>query len=226
LNLSGAVTSEEDETNVSRKIMISVPVPRLHILHTVSLQISGLKQASAHSPPIAAVGEMLMAELHIRHTRQWDAESSLKKAVNMSDPKAALHFMYEIGANPDVWLIGGQRRTQFTSKEDELLIFSIMLMPLRPGIWLLPTVEVRSITHRLNESSPQSTGPPGWFHQGRRDEDLVTETDYRSHGETIQVIPDLRSATTGVTQMAIPGVHGAGTVLLSSETRASVDGTD
>ena len=48
-------------------------------------------------------------ELTISHTRIWDGTQT-KGAKD-----EALDFCFEILANPDVWIVGGQRKAHFSS---------------------------------------------------------------------------------------------------------------
>jgi hypothetical protein len=74
---------------------------------------------------MATVGQLLVAELHIKHTRVWDTGKVnallQNSAQNSAEPRlsgadAPLEFVYEIQANPDKWLVGGGRRVQFAAR--------------------------------------------------------------------------------------------------------------
>jgi trafficking protein particle complex subunit 10 len=204
-----------NDTEAARTVAISVPVPRMQVLHTVTLDLFKIQSSASYSPPIVAVGQMIMGEIKISHTRQWDSESALKKAANIADAQDPLDFTFEIGANPDIWLIGGQRRMQFSARESEELSFPLVLIPLRQGIWLLPSIEVRPMPPRQDDGQ-QQLAPRG------PNEELICEVDYQSQAETIQVISNLRSTTVGIAAMAQPGMYGVGTVLLDSEPRKDI----
>lgn len=129
-----------------------------------------------------------MTELCIKHTRRWGSPSSLTSLANLSSPDDAIDFVYTVEANPDVWLIAGQRRAQFAAKEDEEHKAQIVLIPLRSGNVLLPNVEIRA------KIAPKAD-------QRDSGEELNCETDYLSYGESVMVVPDVRSSTVGVGEM-------------------------
>ena len=155
-------------------IKISVPLPRLHILHTVRL-------ATLDTISFISQGALLPATVTVKHTRRWDSPSAIA-SITSTAADAPLDFVLEVDAPSDSWLIGGQKRTRFTSKEDEPITFHIMIMPLKSGRILLPTVDVRVIDNGAEE--------------------LSCETDYRSLGETVVVISDIKSTTVGLSELA------------------------
>lgn len=177
ITLSSA--SKDSPNHLLQTITIAVPLPRLHILHTVSLS---LPTSSTH---LFSTGSLIPATVTISHTRQWDTPFS-------SDP---LEFTYDIDAPVETWLIGGQRRTKFVAKEDEVLTWTIMLMPLKSGRLLLPSMEVRLIDRT----------EPNW----------TCETDYRSSAKTVVVIGDASTTTVGLSD----GSGGSDAILMSSERR-------
>jgi hypothetical protein len=137
------------------------------------------------------VGTPLTATLRIQHTRRWDSHGSLKTTA--SHLSTSLEFMYEIDTAPDTWLIGGQRRARFTADENEVKTWSIMLIPLRTGKLLLPSVDVRAF--------------------GKEAEDITCETEFKGLGETVQVIGNI-GATTVVMR---DGMMGPEAVLISAD---------
>jgi hypothetical protein len=127
----------------------------------------------------------LETTLRLSHTRRWASATS---------PTAPTDFIYTLEANPETWLIAGQRRAHYSAQEDEVIERSILLIPLKTGVTLLPNVEVRK--------------KPG----NKEDADLNCETDYLTYGETVTVIPDVRSSTVGVGDMS-KGRDGSGAVI-------------
>ncbi|KAI9716575.1 MAG: hypothetical protein M1812_005306 [Candelaria pacifica] len=148
ISLSQESTSSESPSKPSRQIIIPVELPQVQVVHTVNLHL-----LNPPSGTLVSVGQMLSAELQIQHTRCWDTTS------NPTD--TTLEFSYEIHANPETWLIGGQRRAHFTTKENELQTFPIMLLPLRAGHLLLPTIDLKPSIPRpqplTNQSSTSSS---------------------------------------------------------------------
>jgi len=156
----------ENEEGI-RRLDITVPVPRLPVLHTAKLLLQ--KNASQ----ILATGALVSAQLSIFHTRRWDSADVYDSLTQDTD--GALDFVFELDAPPDTWLIAGQRRTRFSAKEDEVKTWQILLIPLKPGKILLPSVEVRPAGKGMDE--------------------LSCDTFYESMGETALVIDDVGSTT-------------------------------
>ncbi|KAI9836242.1 MAG: hypothetical protein M1819_001579 [Sarea resinae] len=189
---SSALNTPITAPSSTRRITIPVEIPQIHVLHIADLHL-----ISSHDPPdsqkplvststsisasprgqppsskLATAGQMLPAELRIRHTRRWAPHPFLKNgttergdaAMPAAEDTGAQHakdapidFTYEIHANPDVWLVGGRRRARFTAREGEMLLFPITLLPLRPGHHLLPSVEIRQHFH-VAAPVPDSSG--------------------------------------------------------------------
>jgi hypothetical protein len=171
------------------RITMNVPLPRLHILQTVSITFP------KSDSKVYSTGSLIPATVSIRHTRRWDTPNEFKTIS--SAPDDPLEFVFEIDAPSDTWLIGGQRRTKFTAKEDEVKSWTFMIMPLKIGRLLLPTVDIRAL--------------------GKGTVTVSCETDLRSLGETAIVIADLGSTTVGLTD----GSNGGEAVFLESEKRHS-----
>jgi trafficking protein particle complex subunit 10 len=141
---------------------------------------------------MAVVGAAISAELIIKHSRAWDSSSS-------PPPDAPLEFYYEVQNNLEVWLVSGRKRAHFAAKEGDELRFPLLLVPLKAGGLLLPNVEVKQV---------------GGGNMGEEGGGEVScETDYRSHGETILVLPDVRSTTVRIDgptwgEGVSPGIRG------------------
>jgi hypothetical protein len=181
-------------------MIITVSIPQTHIVHTAALSLASSEPSSSYGTTIAVVGQPLVAELCIKHTRHWGSASSLVAAANISSPSDAIDFVYTVEANPETWLVAGQRRAHFTAKEDEEDKFPIMLIPLKVGTALLPNVEIRARVKAKGEDKRQSG--TGSVVSGEGEEQLNCETDYQSYGECVMVVPDVRSSTVGIGEMA------------------------
>ncbi|KAF2443555.1 hypothetical protein P171DRAFT_389859 [Karstenula rhodostoma CBS 690.94] len=180
-----------------RRMIITVSIPQTHILHTASLSLGCSGSSLPHGSTIAVVGQPLMSELTIKHTRRWCTQTSLLSAANLSGPDDAIDFIYTLEASPDTWLVAGQRRARFTAKEDEEQHFSVVLIPLRPGTALLPNVEIRARIAPKSEDDKKKDG-------AAEEEALNSETDYLTYGECVVVVPDVRSSTVGIGEMSSP----------------------
>lgn len=180
-----------------RRMIIAVSIPQTHILHTASLTLNSPSATS--QSPIATVGQPLMTTLRICHTRRWASPSSLVSAANLSDPTEPIDFVYTIDANPEVWLVAGQRRAYFTATEDQEHEWPIVLIPLRPGNTLLPHVEIRPrIKPKVVDKEKGGAQEVA--------EILNCETDCLSYGDAVVVAEDVRCSTVGVADMGV-GPH-------------------
>ncbi|KAF2878354.1 trafficking protein particle complex subunit 10 [Massariosphaeria phaeospora] len=198
----------------SRRMIITVSIPQTHIVHTASMSIPSIDYASSRSAAIAVVGQPLLAELSIKHTRQWASPESLVSAANISSPDDPIEFVYTVEANPDIWLVGGQRRAHFNAKEMEERKHQLVLIPMKTGNALLPNVDIRARPAPKGEQKRQSGAPaPATAEEGG--EQLNCETDYLNYGEWVTVVPDVRSSTIGIGEMGSP----RSAVWLESENR-------
>lgn len=167
LDLAPPLEESDEDSKSMRRLDITVPVPRLAILHTANLSFP------QSSSGILSTGSLINATLIIRHTRRWEAPEIFRSVMQSSDEP--LDFIFELDAPPDSWLIAGQRRTRFTAKEDEILTWTVLLMPLKSGRLFLPSVEIRPV--------------------GKLTEELSCDTFYESMGETVIVIEDVGTTT-------------------------------
>ena len=79
------------------------------VVITARLDLSeGLSESEEAS--IATIDQALPAELVIKHSRYW---ASGPDSVPADE---AIEIAYEIQANPDNWLVGGQRKAHFLAK--------------------------------------------------------------------------------------------------------------
>lgn len=172
-----------------RRMVITVSIPQVHILHTASLDLASL----SHPSKIAIVGQPLQATLRVSHTRRWASTTSLVAAANLASADDPIDFVYSLEASTDQWLIAGQRRALFTVAEDEIKEFTIMLIPLKAGNALLPSVDIRPrIKPRENDDS-----------KAGEEKILNCEVDYLSYGESVMVVPDVSSSTVGIGDMSL-----------------------
>ncbi|KAI9679208.1 MAG: hypothetical protein M1817_005227 [Caeruleum heppii] len=148
-------------TAAVRTIVIPVDVPQMHVLHTAKLRFGA---GNGRDNVMTKVGDILAATVDVRHTGRWGSvyDSDAKKR----DSHMPLESVYEIHADPDVWIVGGPRRVRFSAKvrhhhfyegsisilhatqEDEIVTFPLMLIPLQAGHHLLPTVDIQAVNQR------------------------------------------------------------------------------
>jgi hypothetical protein len=184
-------------------------------VHTAELQLQQNTDTDASSSH-AAVGQMIAAELSIHHTRRWCSPA------NQAHADQPLECSYELHANPELWLLGGRRRGNFLARDGEIIRFTVLLLPQKPGHLLLPGLEVRTFAPTLPQppTSPPATdvaaGSPAVPVQRQA---IACEVDYRNHGETVLVLPDLRKTTVS---LSVSGSPGGSSWLVDSERRAEV----
>ncbi|KAJ5865714.1 hypothetical protein N7534_000267 [Penicillium rubens] len=197
----------------TRRIIIPVDVPEVQVVHTADLQLQPKSTTDPGPSTHAAVGQMIVAELCLRHTRRWCSPATRE---NADQP---LECSYEIHANPDQWQIGGRRRGNFLARDGASTRFTVLLLPQKPGHLLLPGVEIRTFLPPAPQppTSPPAADAAGSMAPARRS--IPCEVDYRNHGETVLVLPDLKKTT--VTLSAAGGNHaaGGGSWLVDSERR-------
>ena len=93
----------------------------MQVVHTADLRMLNLDGGTLPEIGMATVGQLVVAELHIKHTRVWDTGKVNATLQSLAEPQlsgadAPLEFIYEIHANPDQWLIGGRRRVHFAAR--------------------------------------------------------------------------------------------------------------
>ncbi|KAL5361796.1 trafficking protein particle complex subunit 10 [Aspergillus floccosus] len=195
-----------DEPSIrQRHIVIPVDIPEVQVVHTAELCLHNL----ANHPPHAAVGQMIAAELRLRHTRRWCSPAQREQG------DGPLEFSYEMHANPELWLVGGRRRGNFTAREGETVTFPVMLLAQKAGHLLLPGLEIRTFVPTRAEG-----GGGGGAAVARRQ--IAGEVDYRNHSETVLVLADLQTTTVSLSLSSAGGSssHGAAW-LVDSERRCT-----
>lgn len=166
-------------------LTIPVEIPTLSVLHTATLTLPPTHPLHLHHP--------LPAALRITHTRAWGTDPA---------PDAPLDFIYEVSAPADTWLIGGQRRSQFSVREGEEGIFSLLLLPQRTGWLLYPGVEVWHAPAKREDGEEREGGGGGGGKEG-----VSCETDYKSQAKSVRVVAGFSRTTVVVDHDA--GENGA-----------------
>lgn len=192
----------------------------MDVLHTATLRLDHELSSTA-----AAIGHPLPAVLTIKHTKRW--------ANAGSTTNTPLAFTYAIDAPPDSpWLVAGPKRSRFTmTNEDVETKVSLVLVPLRAGMHLLPGVDIHPVAANIEPLSSDglprllSSGQNGTAAEEETTQPLVScETDYRSSGETVMVMRDARTTTVTVrereTQAMLQRIPTA-----TESVRGSVDST-
>ncbi|KAL1306481.1 hypothetical protein AAFC00_005176 [Neodothiora populina] len=184
------------QSSAHREITITVDVPTIDVVHTATL--STRDPASSDSAPsvrgpktpvTSVMGNPLIADLRITHTRRWATASPLVSSRTSSASRfneqdqqddEPSNFVYSLRDPTETWLIGGQRRAHFSfdgisslpstpkdeikeqegGEEREEKHFSIILIPLKPGTHLLPSIDIVPMLPPPATSSTNLLSPP------------------------------------------------------------------
>ncbi|KGO72752.1 TRAPP II complex, TRAPPC10 [Penicillium italicum] len=197
----------------ARRIIIPVDVPEIQVVHTADLQLQPKPTTDPGPSTHAAVGQMIAAELSLRHTRRWCSPATRE------DANQPLECSYEVHANSDQWQIGGRRRGNFLARDGETTRFTVLLLPQKPGHLLLPSIEIRTFLPPAPQlpTSPPAADATGSMAPARRS--IPCEVDYRNHGETVLVLPDLKKTTVNLSAAGGNHAAGGGSWLVDSERR-------
>ena len=90
-------------------LTVPVDIPEMQVVHTARLK--RIKKPSASSQiDTVPIGEGVAMELTLTHTRIWSDGEKQGQGTQ------ALDFCFEIPANPEMWIIGGQKRVHFSAQ--------------------------------------------------------------------------------------------------------------
>ena len=163
-----------------RHITISVDVPTVDFVHSVSLCLLDKKKQRVDRSQVLSVGRPVKAQVSIRSTDQWSAASVLGGSQKSSEADG--NFVVDVQAEPDTWLVGVQRRAHFAARNREEVKFELTLIPLTVGTLLLPHAEI------LIEPDIDAEGSKGQVTQPS----VSCETHLESSGDMVRVIRDSR----------------------------------
>ncbi|KAL7935493.1 trafficking protein particle complex subunit 10 [Trichoderma chlorosporum] len=205
-----------DGTVDPSSILIPVEIPALPVLHTADIRLQSLipspvAGSTSGGLPTVCTNQMLPATLHLKWTRIWDTDSSVR-----SDQE----FSYEVTAPADTWLLGGRRKGHFvipgpsasspaqtmTSTPETEAEIPLIMIPLREGWLPYPLVEIREVVNAEGDGG-QATA------QG-------CEVDLRNLGETVRVVGD----RSGMTVSLDASGPGGGPLVFEAERLAGFKG--
>lgn len=93
-----------------------------------------------------------------------------------------------------------------------------MLLPQKPGYLLLPGVEIKTFVPSPAPKQPAAPSQTNMVVTPIQKRQIPGEVDYRNHGETVLVLPDLQKTTVSLGSSSSSGSHG-GPWLVDSEKR-------
>ena len=192
INLDQETSLMED---AYRSITISVDVPRVDYVHEVSLSLLNEERAIAYDPWIVNLGEPIQVRLTTVMTSNWSNAVVFQSTRDGKPNETNAEFTLDIHADPDFWLVGGQRRTHFTARPGIEATFGVLLIPLRLGFQSLPSVDIQSAAaqHLSDDAQkPKEAGPSA-----------SCETYCRSAGQVVQVVRGLRTSRVSISELNV-----------------------
>ncbi len=182
----------------SRRLKISVEIPTVDIVFTTSLTLRLDAEPRTPRANVLALGKPVRAELRVNSTDAWSAHLLFAQGKQKA-PQTRPHFVLEVQADPEIWLLGGPRRVHFSAVPDDPVIFSVTLVPLKVGEHRLPVIDIQTEPQTVEEGR---SGAP---------RDVVScETHCVGSGQTIEVIRDVRITRIHIQDSAAVDVGLAG----------------
>jgi len=188
-----------------RRLSMPVDVPTIDFVHDVSLSVLPRESDRKAGADILTLGQPVKAHFSVSTTDAWSAKRLLQGQQDTRGTTTM--FIYEIQAEGETWLVGGQRRGHFAVENENERPFEgvLTLIPIKVGKLPLPTVEVHP--------EPEETGADG---KGSREPSVLCETYCESAGQTIEVVRDRQTMEVHVFDDLESGTAVAGTVVESS----------
>ncbi|KAK0852711.1 hypothetical protein LTS02_012282 [Friedmanniomyces endolithicus] len=183
----------------SRRLKISVEIPTVDIVFTTSLTLRLDAEPRTPRANVLALGKPVRAELRVNSTDAWSAHLLFAQGKQKA-PQTRPHFVLEVQADPEIWLLGGPRRVHFSAVPDDPVIFSVTLVPLKVGEHRLPVIDIQTEPQTVEEGR-----------SGAKPRDVVScETHCVGSGQTIEVIRDVRITRIHIQDSAAVDVGLAG----------------
>ncbi|KAK0306683.1 hypothetical protein LTR01_005978 [Friedmanniomyces endolithicus] len=166
---------------LSRRLNISVEIPTVDIVFTTSLTLRLDAAPRTPGADVLTLGKPIQAELRVNSTDAWSAHLLIAQSKHKTR-QTRPHFILEVQADPEIWLLGGPRRVHFQAVPDDPVIFGVTLVPLKVGEHHLPVTDIQATPETIEEGR-----------SGAKPRDAVTcETHHVSSGRTVEVISDVR----------------------------------
>ncbi|KAL8690870.1 MAG: hypothetical protein Q9218_003784 [Villophora microphyllina] len=193
---------QEIDTRNLLDLVVPVEIPHVPIVVEARLDIRGCSIRHGDIP-VAALDQSLFGEITLRYSQYW----ARKPDQGSSDDSVSI--TYEMHANSDIWLIGGQRKAQFSVKAEETCRVSIILLPQRIGHLPYPSLEVRVTQGSEGNRETQDM-------TGTTNHDIACELDYLNQAESILIVPNLSTSTASLDA----NNAGGGAWLVESKSRS------
>ncbi|KAG4304579.1 hypothetical protein PORY_001972 [Pneumocystis oryctolagi] len=118
-----------------KRIRVPIKIPIIHVLHSVDFVVKSDVNAndSVYSVSKITVGEHLHAEIRIQQILGCETDKNLLEKSE---------FFYEIHIDSNIWLFSGHKKASFFVKDGYLKVFPIILIPLKSGHLMLPTIDI------------------------------------------------------------------------------------
>ncbi|KAI7237475.1 hypothetical protein KC330_g3153 [Hortaea werneckii] len=186
----GAISDE-----IQGQITIPVEVPTIDFVHSVGLALHEREHDQPHKIQTLRAGKPLQASVSIRSNDRWSYRSVFgsSKSSDAHSPE----FTMEIQADPDTWLVGGQRRLHFRPSKEQASKFEITLIPIRPGIHTFPSVDIRPAPEVKGEGHNAQTAQSSFS----------CETYCEAAGKKVQGIRDVRTVKVHIQESFGPASH-------------------
>ncbi|QIX02505.1 hypothetical protein AMS68_008022 [Peltaster fructicola] len=132
-----------ETSRLAHQKLITIQVDVLRVEHVFLASIHQDQARKGVGEPMMTIGSPTKMQLQLCYTRQWSTDEGQSQTKSSRRPD----FVYELHAEPDVWLLSGRRRACFTAADrDGVVCASFYAVPLKSGEWPLPTVTVRPVT--------------------------------------------------------------------------------
>lgn len=174
---------EEVLSPLTKELVIPVDVPTVQVLFTLELLYTPTLLNSVDAPEASPmqfvfsdevfyVGVPIPITVRLSSSRHW-APRHTPDVFEKSD----IEFAYDIIASPESWLVSGKKKGHFVVS-DEVFKLQLLILPLKHGNLLLPTLEVH----------PSS----------KAHEHITAEVEYKNSAESVLVLPEVSNVNLAV----------------------------
>ena len=159
---------EETAKSQIQHLTIPVDIPQMQVLYTARLTPTVRSKEPTLEPYTLTIGHALHMYLTVDST--YDRYTKTTSAVN----DLPLESYYEIQADPDRWLIGGQKKAHFSARDGERKVFALVLYPQTTGYLMYPSISVNLVS---------------------KESEILCDTNDETRAESFLVVQDRISTT-------------------------------